>query len=79
MIHHSNYLYFCANMHHTMETITIQYDNQSQQLKDLIAALIEAGAVVIEKHDTTLAEDDEREAFLHTSKINAAKMFEKLL
>lgn len=62
-----------------METITLQYDTHCQQLKDLIAALIKAGAVVLDRKDSELTEEQEREAFLYTSKVNAAKMFANMI
>ncbi len=71
-------------IHTIMSTITIEYDNSSVVL-DTIKQWCARGLVRIVPSETTKDEvrewtaAEEREAFLYTSKINAAKNFAHLL
>lgn len=66
-----------------METITLQYDGNNAQAQSIITMLRNIGLFkVCEKSksaSTDLTEEQEKEAFLLTSKVNASKIFAQYL
>ncbi len=61
-----------------MTTMTISYDEKNVQIIDLIRKLIAAGAITYPEWEEW-TEEEEKQAFLRTSRANAAKMFSKHL
>jgi hypothetical protein len=61
-----------------MTTMTISYDEKNVQIIDLIRKLIAAGAITYPEWEEW-TEEEEKQAFLCTSRANAAKMFSKHL
>ena len=63
-----------------MATITIEYDNKNEAAKTALERLFSKG-LIREKRSVSVewTKAEEREAFLHTSKVNAAKIFSKHL
>lgn len=60
-----------------MCTITVSYDSQNELAAKFIELMRLSGMFTITEDNMT--EDEEKEAFLYTSRINAAKMFTKYL
>lgn len=61
-----------------MTTMTISYDEKNAQIIELIRKLIAAGVITYPEWEEW-TEEEEKQAFLCTSKANAAKMFSKYL
>ena len=61
-----------------MTTMTISYDEKNAQIIELIRKLIAAGVITYPEWEEW-TEEEEKQAFLYTSKANAAKMFSKHL
>ena len=67
-----------------MCTMTIKFNQNNALAMSLINAMQQSGAFEIlstqtEEYEDFSNEEEEREAFLHTSRVNAAKMFSKYL
>ena len=60
-----------------MCTITVSYDSQNEMATKFIELMRLSGMFTISEDNMT--EDEEKEAFLYTSRVNAAKMFAKYL
>ena len=61
-----------------MTTITINYDETNVEILNLIKLLLAAGVTAVPS-DEDWTEEEEKEAFLCTSKANASRMFAKYL
>lgn len=63
-----------------MCTLTVSYDKDNAFAKQLVELMHTSGVFVFQDEDNTeLSEEEEKEAFLQTSRINASKMFAKYL
>jgi len=75
-------MYFCRfKKHNIMATITLEYDGRNKAINKLIDAILLLGAKEKKEKEITieLTENEEKEAFLYTSKIFASKAFAKHL
>ena len=61
-----------------MTTLTINYDETNVEVLNLIKLLLAAGVTAVPS-DEDWTEEEEKEAFLCTSKANASRMFAKYL
>lgn len=61
-----------------MTTMTISYDEKNAKILELIRKLLAAGGITYPAWEEW-TEDEERQAFLCTSRNNAAKLFSKHL
>ena len=61
-----------------MTTLTINYDETNVEVLNLIKLLLAAGVTAV-LSDEDWTEEEEKEAFLCTSKANASRMFAKYL
>lgn len=63
-----------------MCTITLSYNANNTLASKLIDVIRESGVFEISQdHNEEWSKEDEREAFLHTSRVNASKMFANCL
>ena len=61
-----------------MTTMTISYDEKNAQILELIRKLLAAGVITYPEWEDW-SEEEEKQAFLCTSRNNAAKLFSKHL
>lgn len=66
-----------------MSTVTLTFDSNSSFAQSVLEMIRKSGAFEVSSEqilpDEEWTEDEEREAFLQTSKVNASKMFAKYL
>ena len=64
-----------------METITLQYDANNTQVQSILAMLRSIGLFKVSESTPSeeMTEEQEKEAFLYTSRVNASKIFSQYL